>query len=121
MKTNNSGSAFKYPEAIARYGGIVHPLCMDYLFDFDNATEMEIRIMTDGAIDLHDSIICKDGQFKTLAMTSDGAIHVMIRDIYEIPQLMEMEAIVFHYFGGIGKYIVLNQWLNMVINNSNKE
>lgn len=119
MKTNNSGSAFKYPEAIERYGGIVHPLCMDYLFDFNNATVADIEIMLDDAIDLYESIVCKDGEFKTLAMTSEGAIHIMTRGIYEIPQLLAMEAIIFRFIGGRRKYIVTNQWMDMIINKIN--
>lgn len=119
MKTNNVGNAFKYADAITHYADPLPNNVMDYLFDSFNATNHDIAIMIGDMIDLHDSVSCKDGQFKTVALTHDGAIHVMIRDIWEIPSLHEMNAIYF-YHTGCANFIAINSWMHEVIN-TNKD
>lgn len=119
MKTNNAGKAFKYSDAIARYADPMPDNVMDYLFDYQIASNHDIAIMMDDVIDLHDSIPCKDGQFKTVCMTDQGAIHVMIRGNWEIPSLHAMNAIYFYHTGS-ANFIAINGWMNEVIN-SNKD
>lgn len=119
MKTNNVGNAFKYPDAVKHFVNPMPDNVMDYLFYWHLASDENMAIMTQDLIDLHDSISCEDGQFKTVAMTHEGAIHVMTRGIWEIPSLHKMNAIYFYHTGS-ANFIAINGWLNEIIN-SNKE